>query len=156
MADGAGFGALMGVGMGVMLVAIVVGIIFATLILMLATRIVAKFTPSFGKALVTQIVVGIVGFIVAIVFGLVLGMSTPARLAAWVVNFFVCAWIIQQLIAPPGGAVAEGGTMAVTAGGKMGYGRACLIALIEYIIYIAIAAILLLVSGGAMLAALHH
>ncbi|MGN6312707.1 MAG: hypothetical protein ACTHMO_02980 [Rhodanobacteraceae bacterium] len=157
MANGAGLGALMGMGLGIILVGIIVGLIVGTLILMLATKLVEKFTPSFGKALVTQIVAGIVGFIVAIVLGLVLGMTIPARLAAGVVNFFVCAWVIQQLITRPGGgAVSDGGAMAMAASGKMSYGRACLIALIEYIIYILIGVIVLLVFGGAMLAALHH
>jgi hypothetical protein len=146
----------MGMGLTFMLVAIVVGLIVATLILMLVTRMVEKFTPSFGKALVTQIVGGIAGFIVSVVIGLVLRGSMAGGLVAAVVNFFVCAWIIQQLITRPGGAVADGGAMAMTAGGKMSYGRACLIALIEYVIYIVIGVIMMLVFGGAMLAALHH
>lgn len=156
MANGAGLGALMGMGIGIALGAIVVGLIVAALILMLATRMVEKFSPSFGKALVTQIVCIIVGFIVSLVLGLVLDMSIPGRLVAAVVNFFVCAWVIQQLITRPGGAVADGGAMAMTAAGKMGYGRACLVALIEYIFYIVIGVIVTIVFGGAMLAALHH
>jgi hypothetical protein len=146
----------MGMGLTFMLVAIVVGLIVATLILMLVTRMVEKFTPSFGKALVTQIVGGIAGFIVSVVIGLVLRGSMAGGLVAAVVNFFVCAWIIQQLITRPGGAVADGGAMAMTAGGKMSYGRACLIALSEYVIYNVIGIISLLALGGTMLAALHH
>jgi len=156
MANGAGIGALMGMSFGVMLVAIVLGIIVGTLILMLATRIVEKFTPSFGKALVTQIAAGIVGFIVSIVIGLVLRESLTGNFVAAIINFFVFAWVIQQLITRPGGALADGGAMAMTAGGKMSYGRACLIVLIEYIIYIVIGVIVAIVFGGAMLAAMHH
>lgn len=156
MANGAGLGAMMGMGLGIVLLAIVVGIIVATLILMLATRLVEKFTPSFGKALVTQIVCGIVGFIISLVLGLVLHGSLLGNLAVAIVNFFVAAWIIQQLITPSGGMVADGGAMAMTAGTKMSYARACLIALIEYIIYIVVGVIVALVFGGAVLAALHH
>ncbi|HET9835700.1 MAG TPA: hypothetical protein VFP88_05080 [Rhodanobacteraceae bacterium] len=138
-----------------MLIAIVVALVIAALILMLATRVVEKFTPSVGKALVTQIVIGIAGVIVSIVLRLVLHGLSGTFVAA-IVNFFVGAWIIQQLITGPGGAVADGGAMAMTAGGKMSYGHACLIALIEYIIYIVIGVIVGIVFGGAMMAALHH
>jgi hypothetical protein len=156
MANGAGLGAMMGMGLGIMLLAIVVGIIIATLILMLATRLVEKFTPSFGKALVTQIACGVVAFIVSIVLGLILRGSMLGSLAVAVVNFFVAAWVIQQLITPPGGMVADGGAMAMTAGAKMSYARACLVTLIEYIVYIVIGVIMALVFGGAVLAMLHH
>jgi hypothetical protein len=156
MGNEAGVGALMGMGLGIILVGIVVGLIVGTLILMLATKLVEKFTPSFGKALVTQIVCGIACFIVAIVVGLVLRGSILGSLIILVLDVLVSAWIIQQLITRPGGAVADGGAMAMTASGKMSYGRACLIAVIEYVIYIVIGVIMALVFGGAMLAALHH
>lgn len=160
MANGAGLGALMGMGLGIMLVSIVVGIIVATFILMLATRLVEKFTPSFGKALVTEIACFVVLFIVSLILGMVLGTSSVSRLVVMVVNFFVGAWIIQQLLTRPGGAVADGGAMAMTAGAKMSYARACLVTLVDYLICLAIAIvcglIFWLAFGSAMLAALHH
>lgn len=145
----------MGLGFGVLLAIIVGALIVGALILMLATRVVEKFTPSFGKALVTQIVIGIAGVIVSIVLRLVVHGLTGSVVAA-VVNFFVAAWIIQQLITPPGGEVANGGAMAVAADGKMGYGRACLIGLVEYLIALVFGVILGIVFGGTIMAALHH
>lgn len=160
MANGAGLGALMGMGLGVMLLAIVVAIIVGTLILMFSTRLVEKFTPSFGKALVTEVAWLIVVFTVSLVLGMVLGGSMFSRLIVMVVNFFVGAWIIQQLITPPGGAVADGGAMAMSAGAKMTYGRACLVTLVDYVISLVIGiifgVIFWIAFGSAMLAAFHH
>ena len=146
----------MGMGIGVVLIGLVVGLVVGALILMLATKLVEKFSPSFGKALLTQIACIIVGFIISVVVGLVLRGSFFGSFIVMVINFFVAAWIIQQLITRPGGLVAGGGAAAVSAGARMSYGRACLIALIEYVIYFIIAVICGIVFGGAMLAALHH
>jgi len=138
MANGAGLGALMSMGLGIMLLAIVVGIIVGTLVLMLSTRLVEKFTPSFGKALVAEIAWLIGVFIVSLILGMVLGSSMFSQLVVLVINFFVGAWIIQQLITPPGGAVAGDGAMAMTAGAKMSYARACVVALVDYVICLVI------------------
>jgi hypothetical protein len=150
----------MGMGLGIMLLAIVVGIIVGTLILMLSTRLVEKFAPSFGKALVTQIVWLIAVFIVSLILGMVLGDSMFSQLIVLVVNFFVGAWIIQQLITPPGGAVADGGAMAMAAGAKLSYARACKVALVDYVICLVIGiicgVIFWIAFGSAMLAAFHH
>lgn len=147
MASGAGFGALLGMGLGMLLLSVVIGIVVGTLILMLATKLVEKFTPSFVKALVVVIVCFVVVFIVHWILHMMLGFGMLRGLIVLAASFVVTAAIIQQL-------------MTLPAGGKMAYGRACLITLVEYVIYIVLGIIfwvvVFTVFGGAMFAAMHH
>jgi len=156
MASGAGFGALMGMGIGMILLFFVVGVIVGTLILMLATKLVEKWMPSFVKALVVTIVCFIAAIVVGWVLSLVLGIGMFGGLIRLVVGFLVTAAIIQQLLTRGGGAVTDGGAMAVGTGAKMSFGRACLITLIQYVIFFILAIIAGVIFGGAMFAAMAH
>jgi len=150
----------MGMGIGMILIGIVVWLVVGTLILMFATKIVEKWTPSFVKALVVTVVCGIAAFIVNWILRLVLGFGVFASLITLAVNFVVIAAVIQQLLTRGGGTVAGDGALAVGAGAKMAYSRACLITLIEYVIGIILAVIFGIIFGvmfgGAMMAAMHH
>ena len=157
MASGAGIGALMGMGIGMILVFFVVAIIVGTLILMLATKLVEKWTPSFVKALLVTIVCIVAAAVVGWILSFVLGIGMLGGLVRLVVGFLVTAAIIQQLLTRPGGgAVTDGGAMAMTAGAKMSFGRACLITLIQYVIFFILAIIAGVIFGGAMFAAMAH
>ena len=160
MASGAGFSALMGMGIGMILIIIAVWLVVGTLILMFATKMVEKWTPTFVKALVVTIVCGIVAVIVHWVLRMVLGFGMLGGLITLVANFLITAAIIQQLLTRGGGPVAGDGAMAVGAGVKMAYGRACLITLVEYVIAIILGIIFGVIFGvmfgGAMLSALHQ
>jgi hypothetical protein len=147
----------MGMGIGMILLFLVVGIIVGTLILMLATKMVEKWMPSFVKALVVTIVCFIAAIVVGWVLGLVLGIGIFGGLIRVVVGFLVTAAIIQQLLTRSGGgAVTDGGAMAVGTGAKMSFGRACLITLIQYVIFFILAIIAGVIFGGAMFAAMAH
>ncbi|MGH8213588.1 MAG: hypothetical protein ACREPP_10220 [Rhodanobacteraceae bacterium] len=156
MASGAGFGALMGMGIGMLLLFFVVGVVVGTLILMMATKLVEKWMPSFVKALVVTIVCFIAAIVVSWILHLVLGFGMFGGLIRLVVGFLVTAAIIQQLLTRPGTAVTDGGAMAVASGAKMSFGRACLITLIEYVVYIILGIIFVFTVGGAMFAAMAH
>ena len=144
------FGALMGLGFGFILVALLVAILGGALILMLAVKLVEKSTPSFGKAIVTVLAIFGALIVVNIVLGLLfgaLGLMTfgafgIARLLILVADFLVTAWVIQKLI-----------------GVSMGYGRACLVTLVEYAIGLVIGVVFMLVGGlifgGAMMHLMH-
>ena len=144
------FGAMMGLGFGIILVCLVVGIVVGALILMLAVKLVEKFTPSFGKAIVTTLAIFsamiVVHFVLGLLFGalglMTFGVFGVAQVLILVANFLVSAWVIQKLI-----------------GIGMSYGRACLVALIEYAISIAIGLVLALIAGlifgGAMMHMMH-
>jgi len=54
------------------------------------------------------------------------------------VAFLVNAFIINTMIKPP-------------TGGQMGFGKACLVSLVQYIIYIVLSVILFFVLGGAIM-----
>ncbi|MDE1959366.1 MAG: hypothetical protein KGI40_09835 [Xanthomonadaceae bacterium] len=144
------FGAMMGLGFGFILVALLVAILGGALILMLAVKLVEKSTPSFGKAIVTVLAIFGALIVVNIVLGLLfgaLGLMTfgafgIARLLILVADFLVTAWVIQKLI-----------------GVSMGYGRACLVTLVEYAIGLVIGVVFMLVGGlifgGAMMHLMH-
>ncbi|MDE1899629.1 MAG: hypothetical protein KGH73_11290 [Xanthomonadaceae bacterium] len=144
------FGAMMGLGFGFILVGLLVAILGGALILMLAVKLVEKSTPSFGKAIVTVLAIFGALIVVNIVLGLLfgaLGLMTfgafgIARLLILVADFLVTAWVIQKLI-----------------GVSMGYGRACLVTLVEYAIGLVIGVVFMLVGGlifgGAMMHLMH-
>lgn len=138
-----GFAAAAGAGLAVVVVGIIVGVIVGALILMLATKFVEKFTPSFGKAIVAVIAGFVASFIVNLILRFVLPLGLLAGLVSAVAGFLVTAWVIMKLITRPSGE-------------SMPYGRACLIALVEWVIGIVITLILAFVFGGIMIAALHH
>lgn len=140
---GNGLAATAGLGMGVMIVAVIVGIVVGALILMLATKLVEKFTPSFGKAVVAVIAGGIASFIVRIALHAVTSVHFVSGLAGVIVGFLVTAWVIMTMIKRP-------------SGDSMSYGRACLIALVEWVIGIIILLVVGLVFGGLVVAAMHR
>ena len=138
MQHGAGYlvGLLIGFVIGVL-----IGGAIGAVILRFATRCVEKFTPrfwlAFGTALAAYVVALVVNFVVGIFIGLaarVAGLQAETiRLIAMsigaVIGFLITATMIHALIKRPDGSV-------------LGFGRACLIALVQALIGLAILAIL--------------
>lgn len=131
-----------GMGIGVLVVGTIVSIIVGALVLMLATKMVEKFTPSFGKAILAAVVGLIASWIVRWILGFVLSGGPLSILISAVIGLLVTAWVIMKMIPRP-------------SGGAMPYGRACLIALMEWVILFVLVAIIGLLFGGVMVAAMH-
>jgi len=118
------------------LVIIVVCIVIGALIVQLATKMAAGFKPALGSAVAAVIVGMIAGAIVSYVLQMVMGST--GSLIGIVVAFLANAFIINLMIKPP-------------TGGQMGFGKACLVSLVQYIIYIVLSVVLFFVLGGAIM-----
>jgi hypothetical protein len=68
-------------------------------------------------------------------------LGSTGSLVGLVVGFQVNAFIINLMVKAPGG-------------GQMGFGKACLVSLIQYIIYIILAVVIFFLGMGAMFGAL--
>ena len=128
-----------------LLVGLVIGLAaggaIGALILRVATRWVEKFTPrfwlAFGTALAASVIAMVINFVVGIFIGLI-GRAASLPLTAiqaisfavgLVIGFLITATMIRALIKRPDGSM-------------LGFGRACLIALVQALIGLAILAIL--------------
>lgn len=133
-ANTAGMG---GMSWGVMVVGTIISILVGAGILMLATRMVEKFTPSFGNALAAAIAGVVASSIIKWLVRLVLPAEILTSLLAAVAGFLVTAWVIMKLIRRPSGKA-------------MPYGRACQIALVEWVILLVLLALIGMIwLGGA-------
>lgn len=119
----------------VVLVILVVCILVGAFIVQLATKMAAGFKPGLGNAVATVIVGIILGGIINYVLQMLLGST--GSLIGLVVAFLVNAFIINLMIKAPGG-------------GQMGFGKACLVSLVQYIIYIVLSIVLFFLVGGAI------
>ena len=123
-------------GLITLLIILVVCVVVGALIVQLATKMAAGFKPALGNAVATVIVGIIAGAVVSWVMQLVLGST--GSLVGVVVAFLLNAFIINLMIKSP-------------AGGQMGFGKACLVSLIQYIIYIVLSVVLMFLVGGAIM-----
>ena len=110
-----------------------VGIAIGAGILMLAARVGAGFMPKFPISVGTVIVQFIAAFIVSWLVRMVLGMGGLASLVSLIVVFLAYAAISNALLKKDGG--------------QMGFGKACLVTLIQIIIQIILGVILVFVFG---------
>lgn len=122
-------------GLLTILVVIVVCILIGAFIVQLATKMAAGFKPPLGICVATVIVGMIAGGIVSWLLQMALGST--GSLIGIVVAFLVNAFIINLMIKQPGG-------------GQMGFGKACLVSLVQYIIYIVLSIVLFFLIGGAI------
>ena len=122
-------------GLLTVLVVIVICILIGALIVQLATKMAAGFKPALGICVATVIVGMIAGAIVSYVLQMLMGST--GSLIGLVVAFLVNAFIINLMIKQPGGA-------------QMGFGKACLVSLVQYIIYIVLSIVLFFLIGGAI------
>ena len=107
-------------------------------IIMLATRIVAGFTPKFLTALIVAIIETIAAGVVSWLLNMVLGAGGLSSLVALVVIFLVNAAVLNALAKRPDGA-------------QIGFGKSCLVTLVQIIIEIVLCIILFFVFGSVLL-----
>ncbi len=119
------------------IIAILVGIAIGAGILLLSTKLGAGFTPKFPIAAATTVVEFIAAGVVSYILHMVLGMGALSSLLSLIVIFLVYAAIVNAMLKRPDGA-------------QMGFGKACLVTLIEIIIEIVLGIILMFVFGAAL------
>lgn len=147
-----------------MLVGLVLGVLVGALILKLSVKLVEKFSLPYGRACLTVIVAFALGFAINFVIGLVIGLiaagaglvsaSDPSGLVGLqlvsggiglVVGFFINAAVINWMVKRPDGSA-------------LGFGRACLVALVYLLIFVVLAAVIggivFAIFGTGMLAGL--
>jgi hypothetical protein len=107
-------------------------------IIMLATRIVAGFTPKFLTALIAAIIETIASIAVSWVLSMVLGSGGLTLLLAFVIDFLVYAAILNAFVKRPDGA-------------QLGFGKSCLVTLVQLVIEIVLCIILFFVFGSVLL-----
>lgn len=118
------------------LIVIVIAILVGAFIIQLATRMVAGFTPTFGNCVVTAIVATIAAVILHMLLGMMLsGMS--GRGLAVVAGFLVNAFVINAMVK--------------NAGAQMGFGKAALVSVVEYVIYIVLGILCAILFGAALI-----
>jgi hypothetical protein len=107
-------------------------------IIMLATRIVAGFTPKFLTALIVAVIETIAAFVASWLLNMVLGAGGLSSLVALVVIFLVNAAVLNALAKRPDGA-------------QIGFGKSCLVTLVQIIIEIVLCIILFFVFGTLLM-----
>ncbi len=127
----------MGTALLTILVVCVIAIGVGALIIMLATRIAAGFVPKFLHAFLAALTVTILAFILSWVLNMVLGAGGLASLISLVLVFLLNAAVINALVKTPTGM-------------QMGFGKACLVSLIQIVIEIILGILLAFVFGAAI------
>lgn len=129
----------MGTVLLTVLIVLVICVLVGAFIVQLATKMAADFKPGLGNAVATVIVGIIAGMVASWILHMMFGST--GSLIGIVVAFLVNAFIINLMIKQP-------------SGGQMGFGKACLVSLVQYIIYIVLGVILTFVIGGSILSML--
>ncbi len=119
------------------LLVIVIAIVVGAFIIQMATRMVAGFKPAFGTCVVTAIVATIAAVILHVILGMVLGAGMGGRGLALIAGFLVNAFVINMMVK--------------NAGAEMGFGKAALVSVVEYVIYIVLAIICAILFGAALI-----
>lgn len=107
-------------------------------IIMLATRIVAGFTPKFLTALIVAVIETIAAGVASWLLNMVLGAGGLSSLVALVVIFLINAAVLNALAKRPDGA-------------QIGFGKSCLVTLVQIVIEIVLCIILFFVFGSVLL-----
>ncbi|MBS0571535.1 MAG: hypothetical protein JSS28_13055 [Proteobacteria bacterium] len=115
---------------------LVIALAIAAGILMLSAKLGAGFTPKFPISIATVIVEFIAAAIVSWLLSMVLGAGTMSSLVSLVVVFLLYAAISNALLKKPDG-------------GQMGFGKACLVTLIQIVIEIVLGVIVVIIFGAA-------
>lgn len=120
------------------LLVVVVAIVVGAFVIQLATRMVAGFTPTFGNCAVTAIVATIATVILHVLLGSVLGAAMGGRMLSLLTGFLLNAFVIERMVKDP-------------AGESMGFGKAALVSVVEYVIYIVLVILVALLFGAAII-----
>jgi hypothetical protein len=130
---GTSFAALAGMGMFAILVMIVVGILLGALILSVSFRLVVGVMPSYLRALGAVVLTYVAVFVVS----LILGMAIHSHVLTLLVNFLVGAAVVNYLL-------------PAADGRPIGYGKACVVELINMVIGIVLALIIFAIFAMAL------
>jgi hypothetical protein len=107
-------------------------------IIMLATRIVAGFTPKFLTALIVAVIETIAAGVASWLLNMVLGAGGLSSIVCLVVIFLINAAVLNALAKRPDGA-------------QIGFGKSCLVTLVQIIIEIVLCIILFFVFGTMLM-----
>ncbi|MGS0999375.1 hypothetical protein ACFCQI_04565 [Rhodanobacter sp. FW102-FHT14D06] len=129
------FAALAGMGLFAMLIMIVVGIALGALILSVSFRLVVGFMPSYLRAL-GAVVLTYVGAFAAM---LILGMVVHSSVLSLIVTFLVGAVVVNYLL-------------RAADGSEIGFGKACVVELINMVAGMVLGFLVVLIFGAAILA----
>jgi|SRR6185312_3090177 len=129
--------ALAGMGLFAILVMIVVGILLGALILSVSFRLVVGFMPSYLRALGAVVLTYIAVFVVTLILGLVI----HSGVLSLIVTFLVGAAVVNYLL-------------LAADGSQIGFGKACVVELVNMVIGIVLALIIgfifAMIFGAAM------
>ena len=117
--------ALAGMGLFAILVMIVVGILLGALILSVSFRLVVGFMPSYLRALGAVVLTYIAVFVVTLILGLVI----HSGVLSLIVTFLVGAAVVNYLL-------------LAADGSQIGFGKACVVELVNMVIGIELALII--------------
>lgn len=155
--------ALGGMILVIFAVVFVVGLLLAGLVLKFSVRLLQGFSPGYGKSLLVVFLAGVVGFIINVVLTMVMGVGgggmDPAAISSGeaamagammaslgvmaislLASLFINAFFINLLIKAPDGRA-------------IGYGRACLIALL-YLVAMVVIGVIATIGLGILMAAM--
>jgi hypothetical protein len=131
--------------MGTVLVMVIVTLFIAisigALIIMLATKIAAGFGARFGQAFLAALLATILAGILSWIVQMVLGVGGMASVVSLVLVFLLNSAIINAIVKRPDGL-------------QMGFGKACLVSLIQIVIEIIIGIICVFLFGAAIFGAM--
>ena len=135
------FAALAGMGLFAILIMIVVGIALGALVLAVSFRLVVGFMPSYLRALGAVVLTYVGVFVVP----LILGMVVHSSVLSLIVTFLVGAVVVNYLL-------------LAADGSQIGFGKACVVELVNMVIGIVLALIIGFIFAmvfGAALFGLH-
>src|ERR1700733_14796853 len=124
----------MGTVIVTVIVSLFIGISIGALIIMLATKIAAGFGPRFGQAFLAALAATILAALLSWIVGMVLGNGGISSLVCLVLVFLLNSAIINAIVKRPDGL-------------QMGFGKACLVSLIQIVIEIIIGVICVFLFG---------
>ncbi|MDR1709007.1 MAG: hypothetical protein LBS70_04745 [Candidatus Accumulibacter sp.] len=107
-----------------------VGALIGAVIIRFIAKLVVKFIPPFGMAYKATFFGGVVTYLIGFVFGFIVGasgntLSVTNYILLTIIGFFVYAAILGSIIKHP-------------ETGSIGFGKACLISLVQFILVIII------------------
>jgi hypothetical protein len=129
----------MGTVIVTVIVALFIGISIGALIIMLATKIAAGFGAKFGQAFLAALLANILGMVLGFILQMVLGAGNTASLVSLILFFLLNSAIINAFVKRPDGM-------------QMGFGKACIVSLIEIVIFIILIVICFFIFGAGILA----
>jgi hypothetical protein len=138
------FAALAGMGMMAVLIMVVVGILLGALVLCVAFRLVVGYMPSYLRSLGAVVLTAVVSVVALLVAGMILQGHGSGPVVI-IVEFLAGAAVVNYLLLSQDGS-------------RIGYGKACLVQLVDMVIGFVLGLILVFIMAmvfGAAMFGLH-